>query len=65
MTNLEIKQKIDCNNELISQLVAPGVFILNKDILNLLEENRKLRAQCSHHFVDGFCEFCYESEEVE
>lgn len=63
MTNLEIKQKIDSNNELIEQLLSPNVFTLNTTIMKLLEENRKLQAQCNHNFVDGYCEYCYAEEQ--
>ena len=63
MTNLEIKQKIDSNNELIEQLLSPNVFTLNTTIMKLLEENRKFQAQCNHNFVDGYCEYCYAEEQ--
>ena len=63
MTNLEIKQKIDSNNELIEQLLSPNVFTLNTTIMKLLEENRKLQAQCNHNFVGGYCEYCYTEEQ--
>lgn len=65
MTNLEIKQQIDLNNELIRQMLDPSVFILNNTVAKLLEENKKLQQQCVHNYIDGFCEYCYKTEEEE
>lgn len=62
MTNLEIKQKIDENNSIIEQLVTPNKFTLNNTVAKLLEENKKLQAQCRHNFIDGYCEYCYAEE---
>ena len=55
MTNLEIKQKIDENNSIIEQLVTPNKFTLNNTVAKLLEENKKLQAQCQHNFIKGYC----------
>lgn len=63
MTNLEIKQQIDRNNDLIKQLLDPSAFVLNNTIKQLLEENDSLQKQCTHSFVDGYCEYCYKEEE--
>lgn len=62
MTNLEIKQKIDANNKLIETLLNPSMFTLNNTVKDLLKENDDLQAQCTHNFVDGFCEYCYVEE---
>ena len=62
MTNLEIKQKIDENNSIIEQLVTPNKFTLNNTVAKLLEENKKLQAQCQHNFIKGYCEYCYTEE---
>ena len=62
MTNLEIKEKIDANNKLIETLLNPGTFALNNTIKDLLIENDTLQAQCTHNFVDGYCEYCYKEE---
>jgi hypothetical protein len=62
MTNLEIKQKIDDNNKLIETLLNPSTFTLNNTIKDLLKENDDLQAQCTHNFVDGYCEYCYVEE---
>ena len=62
MTNLEIKQKIDENNSIIEQLVTPNKFTLNNTVAKLLEENKKLQAQCQHNFRNGYCEYCYTEE---
>ena len=62
MTNLEIKQKIDANNKLIETLLNPSMFTLNNTVKDLLKENDALQAQCTHSFVDGYCEYCYVEE---
>lgn len=65
MTNLEIKQKIDANNEIIQTLLNPSQFTLNNTIRELLEENSSLQKNCNHNFVEGFCEYCYLQETSE
>lgn len=62
MTNCEIKEQIDKNNRLIESFLNPNIFTLNNSVRELLEENSLLQAQCSHNFVDGFCEYCYLQE---
>ena len=62
MTNLEIKKKIDENNNLIQMLFEPNRFVLNNKIRDLLKENEDLQKQCTHSFVDGYCEYCYMEE---
>ncbi len=62
MTNLEIKRKIDANNDLIQMLFEPNRFTLNNKVRDLLKENEELQKQCTHKFVDGYCEFCYMEE---
>jgi hypothetical protein len=62
MTNLEIKEKIDANNKLIETILNPTAFTLNNAVKDLLKENDELQAQCTHNFVDGYCEYCYMEE---
>lgn len=62
MTNLEIKQRIDSNNKIIQDALSPNQFVLNNVIKNLLKENEDLQKQCTHSFVDGYCEYCYMEE---
>lgn len=62
MTNLEIKEKIDANNKLIETILNPTAFTLNNTVKELLKENDNLQAQCTHNFVDGYCEYCYMEE---
>ena len=62
MTNLQIKEKIDSNNKIIKNLLDPSAFVLNNTIKSLLEENDYLQKQCTHNFVDGYCEYCYKEE---
>ena len=40
-----------------------NVFTLNNTVSELLRQNRELQAECSHHFVNGYCEYCYKDEE--
>lgn len=63
MSGEEIKKKIDENNNEIQNLIN-GNFVLNKDILRLLDENKKLREACKHEYVHGICKYCYSGEEV-
>lgn len=62
MTNLEIKQRIDTNNKIIQDAFSPNQFVLNNIIKDLLKENEDLQKQCTHNFVDGYCEYCYMEE---
>lgn len=59
MTQQEIKEKIDKNNEIIEANLNPSIFKLNKEVSKLLEENEKLRKQCIHEFDNGICKYCY------
>ena len=63
MTNLEIHEKIKQNNELIEKALTPGQFTLNNVVAQLLKENMDLQNQCSHNFVDGYCEYCFIEKE--
>lgn len=63
MTLLEIKEKIDQNNKLIKEALSPNIFTLNRTVKALLDENKKLQDQCTHNFVDGYCEYCYKQQE--
>ncbi len=65
MTNLEIKERIDQNNRIIESLFNPNIFTLNNTVKELLSENDALQHQCTHSFVDGYCEYCYLEESVE
>ena len=62
MTNFEIKQQIDKNNAEINSLLDPTQFVLNKQILDLLEKNLELQEVCEHEYEDGMCKFCYKGE---
>ena len=64
MTQLEIRKKIDENNELISKMLNPSQFVLNNCVMDKLAENRELQMQCKHEFdEDGFCVWCDKLEE--
>ena len=65
MTQLEIRKKIDENNELMGKLLNPSQFVLNNCIAEILAENRELQKNCHHEFdEDGFCVWCDMMEEV-
>lgn len=61
--NIAIKKQIDLNNELIEQALSPNLWTLNNTVANLLKENERLQKECTHQFEEGFCIFCYKSEE--
>lgn len=64
MTQLEIRKKIDENNELISRMLNPSQFVLNNCVADMLAENRELQKYCKHEFdEDGFCIWCDKMEE--
>lgn len=63
---LEIKKQIDYNNSLIEKLLNPNIFTLNNTVSQLISENRELQKKCSHVFDEnGYCIYCYLSEEKE
>lgn len=63
MLGIEIKEKIDRNNELIESLITPNVFTLNNTVSALLAENEKLQRDCPHEFRGGYCIYCYKEEQ--
>jgi len=64
LTPMQIKTKIDMNNELIESLFDPTGFVLDKRIQSLMEENDRLRAECVHDYdEDGVCKYCYSIKE--
>lgn len=62
MKQLEIKEKIDCNNRIIQEILSLNQFTLNNTVANLLAENLKLQEECNHEFEDGYCVYCYKEE---
>ena len=65
MTQEEIKEKIENNNNLIKKLMEPNTFVLNNTIYTLLEENKKLQSICNHTFEDGYCIYCQKAKKEE
>ena len=59
----EIKEKIDALSLEAEKLVDPTTFVLNPKIVEISNQITALREQCQHHYVDGFCEFCYQEGE--
>lgn len=62
MTQLEIKQKIESNNQIIESLFTPNQFTLNNTVRKLLAENAELQKQCQHQYDSGYCIYCYKEE---
>ena len=58
MTQLEIKQKIENNNQIIE-----SQFTLNNTVRKLLAENAELQKQCQHQYEGGYCIYCYKEED--
>lgn len=53
-----IKKRIEELNACLESLVIPGTYVLNKDVVNIMEEITKLQNECSHTFESGYCIFC-------
>lgn len=62
MTNLEIHKKIDELNTTIIKILQPNEFTLSNLIVELTSEVRALQSQCTHKFVEGYCEYCYKEK---
>lgn len=62
MNGVEIRRQIDLNNQLIKDALTPNMFVLDKVVSKLLEENKKLRQNCNHQFEGGICIYCDEQE---
>lgn len=60
---LDIKRQIDLNNDLINQALKPNQFTLNNTVASLLLEIDSLQKQCPHEYEDGYCIYCYKSED--
>ena len=58
----EIKEKIDNLRWELEQVITPGTFILNPEVVRINKEIAILQNQCQHNYVDGQCEFCYHLE---
>lgn len=60
---LDVKDQIDRNNKTIQDFLTPNFFTLNNTVAQLLKENERLQKQCPHEFSEGYCIYCYKSEE--
>ena len=58
LTNKEIQERIAKNDKTIQEELDPVSFILNEKIQALLEDNKRLRLECTHEFKDGYCIYC-------
>ena len=59
----DIRAKIDELNIELERVMVPGVFTLNKEVMEISDKIAALQAECKHSFVDGVCKFC-DKEEV-
>ena len=62
MDQMEIKARIDQNNQMIEEMTQINVFVLNNMVADLLEENKYLQSKCKHKFENGFCIYCYKMQ---
>ena len=53
-----IKERIEELNARLESLVIPGTYVLNKDVVNIMDEITELQNKCSHIFESGYCIFC-------
>lgn len=59
MSGNEIREKITYNNQRIEEALNKCIFTLNKEVVALREENRRLQSQCDHEFNElGYCIYC-------
>ena len=52
MSNQEIHEKIEANNDIIQSIMSPNVYTLNNTVAALIKENRELQKQCTHESID-------------
>lgn len=58
MNGMEVRKRIIANNKLIAEQ-PHNIFILNKKIQELIEDNRHLQEICPHEFDEtGYCIYC-------
>ncbi len=58
MNGMEIRKRIIANNKLIAEQ-PHNIFVLNKKIQELIEDNRRLQEICPHEFDEtGYCIYC-------
>lgn len=54
-----IRVSIDSNNAKIEQILTKESFVLNEEIVKLMNENETLRASCEHEYdINGICIYC-------
>jgi hypothetical protein len=54
----EIRKQIDDLYAELEEVSIPDSFILNPKIVIVSKKIEALQKQCTHHFVNGHCEFC-------
>ena len=62
MSSQEIRKRIDELRLELEEVLAPGMFILNPEVVRINNEISELQAKCEHKYVDGQCEICYHLE---
>lgn len=63
MKQADIKKTIDMYNEMIESCFYPNKFTLNNTILDISQKIRDLQNICEHQYENGYCIYCYKSEE--
>lgn len=63
VAGLDIKYRIDLNNQLIEQAMKPNQFTLNNTVMNLMLEIDELQKICPHEYDEGYCIYCYKAED--
>lgn len=63
LNQVEIKKLIDEYNKIIESCFYPNKFTLNNCILEMTQKIKELQNMCEHQFEDGYCIYCYKSEE--
>lgn len=58
MNKEEIRKKILFNEQKIQKLLDPSTFILQPEVMKLMDENEYLKSICAHEFENGVCVIC-------
>lgn len=62
-TGIQRREKIMEYEAIIKDFMDKGIFILNPEMTEALNQITMLQFTCKHSLVDGVCEFCFADEE--
>lgn len=54
----EIKERIDKLCKEYDEIFDPSTFVLKPRLFEIETEIMQLQKKCTHHFINGQCEFC-------